>query len=84
MKCVKTHDAMFGAHKKELTTHHTFLGTEEVSVVYSNIAGFYGKSNLEGLQIDQVVQLAADFMNTFVPWFRESDEAKKVFICFLL
>ncbi|BFZ09087.1 hypothetical protein BsWGS_12126 [Bradybaena similaris] len=39
--------------------------------------GFYGKSNLEGLEIDQVVHLAADFMNTFVPWFTEKDEAKK-------
>ncbi|BFZ09086.1 hypothetical protein BsWGS_12125 [Bradybaena similaris] len=39
--------------------------------------GLYGKSNLDGLQIDQVIQLAADFFNALVQSFREKDEAKK-------
>ncbi|BFZ09088.1 hypothetical protein BsWGS_12127 [Bradybaena similaris] len=39
--------------------------------------GFYGKSNLDGLCIDQAVQLANDLINTGSKAFWESDPAKK-------
>lgn len=40
--------------------------------------GFYGKTNLEGLEIDQVVQLGMDFLSAAVKSYHEKDEAKKV------
>ncbi|KAH9509991.1 Glutathione S-transferase 7 [Bulinus truncatus] len=39
--------------------------------------GLYGKTNLDGLQIDQVVQLGMDFWGAAVKVFYESDEKKK-------
>ncbi|XP_012944480.1 glutathione S-transferase 1 [Aplysia californica] len=39
--------------------------------------GFYGKTNLDGLAIDQYVQLLPDVLQTAVKAFMEKDEAKK-------
>lgn len=39
--------------------------------------GFYGKTNLDGLKIDQIVQRGMDFLNDAVKAFYEKDEAKK-------
>ncbi|XP_059143205.1 glutathione S-transferase 1-like [Physella acuta] len=40
-------------------------------------AGFYPKNNLDGLKVDQVVQLGVDFQTAAVKAFFEKDEAKK-------
>ncbi|XP_059143203.1 glutathione S-transferase 1-like [Physella acuta] len=40
-------------------------------------AGFYPKSNLDGLKVDQVVQLGVDFQTAAGKAFFEKDEAKK-------
>jgi len=43
----------------------------------AKIAGFFPEDNLKALEIDQVVQLAVDCLNTAVQAFHEKDEAKK-------
>nr|KAG5697493.1 hypothetical protein BaRGS_029384 [Batillaria attramentaria] len=40
-------------------------------------AGYYGKTNLDGLRIDEVVQLSEDLKIKMVDWYLEEDEAKK-------
>ncbi|XP_059143179.1 glutathione S-transferase 3-like [Physella acuta] len=43
----------------------------------ARLCGFYGKTNLDGLKIDQVVQCVQDFLQAGVKSFYESDETKK-------
>ena len=42
------------------------------------VAGYYGKSNLERLRIDEVAALTDDLLKVIIKAFQEQDEAKKV------
>nr|KAG5697494.1 hypothetical protein BaRGS_029385 [Batillaria attramentaria] len=60
-------------------THQRFedniIAMEEWS---SKKAGYYGKTNLDGLRIDEVVQLSEDLKDKLIDvLFREKDEVKK-------
>ncbi|KAI8798287.1 glutathione S-transferase 7 [Biomphalaria glabrata] len=48
-----------------------------ISTYLAREFGFYGKTNLDGLQIDQVIQLGVDFWNAATKYFMESDAKKK-------
>jgi glutathione S-transferase len=56
---------------------HRFAQSIAIATYLAREANLYGKNSLEGLQIDQVINLGADFLNAAVKAFFEKDEAQK-------
>uniref|UniRef100_A0A0B6ZHZ8 Glutathione transferase n=1 Tax=Arion vulgaris TaxID=1028688 RepID=A0A0B6ZHZ8_9EUPU len=48
-----------------------------IAQYFARVHNLYGKTNLDGLRIDQISQLIEDYIQQVVKVFHESDEAKK-------